>query len=128
MKFGELTSIVHNAADSLASGMGFMIGVYGIEIFGEASRSAEGIITVDFLTGRVTSGEASPSLSKAVELYRTAFDELCAKHCVEPWSFKTATARFGTDRQLGQWFETFVEDRNGRASTDRYFGLESRRL
>lgn len=128
MKFGELTSIVHNAADSLASGMGFMIGVYGIDIFGEAGRSPGGSITVDFLSGRVASGEASASLIKAVELYRTAFDELCVKHGVEPWSFKTATARFGTDPSLGRWFETFVEDRNGRTSTDRYFGLQSRRL
>ncbi|WP_298162801.1 hypothetical protein [Brevundimonas sp.] len=128
MKFKALTSIVHNAADSLASGMGFMIGVYGIDIFGEAGRSTEGTITVDFLTGRVVAGVASASLVEAVQLYRTAFDELCVKHGVEPWSFKAATAKFGTDRQLGQWFETFVEDRDGRTSTDRYFGLESRRL
>ena len=128
MKFGELTSIVHNAADSLASGMGFMIGIYGIDIHGEAGRSPEGSITIDFLTGRVTEGQASESLVKAVQLYRTAFDELCVKHGVEPWSFKAATARFGTDAALGCWFETFVRDRNGRSSTDRYFGLESRRL
>lgn len=128
MKLKVLTSIVHNAADSLASGMGFMIGVYGTDIFGEAGRSKEGVIAVDFLTGRVISGEASPFLSKAVSLYRTAFDELCLKHGVEPWSFKTATARFGTDAKLGRWIETTVADRNGRAATDRYVGPESRRL
>ena len=128
MKFGELKSVAHNAADSLASGMGFLIGLYGMDIYGEAGRSPDGTITVDFLTGRIIEGEASDSLTKAVGLYRTAFDELCIKHSVEPWAFKAATARFGTDARLGPWFETRIEDRHGRASTDRYGGLESKRL
>ncbi len=51
MKFDELRSIGHNIADSLASGTGLLIGIYGTDIFGEASRSPERFITVDFLTG-----------------------------------------------------------------------------
>jgi hypothetical protein len=128
MKFGELKSVAHNAAASLASGMGFLIGVYGTDIHGEAGRSPGGTITVDFLTGRIIEGETSSSLAEAVGLYRTAFDELCVKHGVEPWAFKTATARFGTDARLGPWFETRIEDRNDRQSTDRYVGLASKRL
>jgi hypothetical protein len=42
MKFGELKSIGHNIADSLASGIGLMIGVYEMDIFGEAANSHEG--------------------------------------------------------------------------------------
>ena len=36
MKHDELRSIGHNIADSLASGCGLMIGVYDMDIFGEA--------------------------------------------------------------------------------------------
>ena len=51
MKFGVLQSIVHNAADSLGSGIGLIVGVYEMDIYGEAGRSPEGAIKVDFLTG-----------------------------------------------------------------------------
>ena len=122
MKFGELRSVVHNAADSLGSGIGLMIGVYDMDIYGEAGRSQGGVIGVDFLTGRIIAGEASDGLRKAVELYRTAFDELCVRHGVEPWSFKVATARFGTDSSLGRHFTVHVEDREGRTATDRFLG------
>lgn len=122
MKFGELRSGVHNAADSLGSGIGLLIGVYEMDIYGEAGRSPGGVITVDFLTGKVIEGEASESLRKAVELYRTAFDELCVRHGVEPWAFKVATARFGTDASLGPHFTVHVEDREGRTATDRFLG------
>jgi len=128
VKFGVLQSIVHNAADSLGSGIGFMIGVYEMDIYAEAGRSPGGVIAVDFLTGKVVEGEASPSLRKAVELYRTAFDELCVRHGVEPWSFKVATARFGTDATLGRHFTVHVEDREGRVATDRFIGTPGRRL
>jgi hypothetical protein len=52
MKHAELRSIVHNVADSLASGIGLMIGVYNSDTFGEAARSPSGLITVDFLLAR----------------------------------------------------------------------------
>ena len=128
MKFGVLQSIVHNAADSLGSGIGLMIGVYEMDIYGEAGRSPEGLIAVDFLTGKVIEGKASAGLIRAVELYRAAFDELCIRHGVEPWSFKVATARFGTDATLGRHFTVHVEDREGRVARDRYIGSPGRRL
>lgn len=128
MKFGVLRSIVHNAADSLGSGIGLMIGVYDMDVYAEAGRSPDGALTVDFLTGKVIEGEASEGLKKAVELYRTAFDELCERHGVEPWAFKVATARFGTDRVLGPHFATHVEDREGRSATERFIGAPGRRL
>ncbi|PZN94214.1 MAG: hypothetical protein DCF29_25710 [Alphaproteobacteria bacterium] len=122
IKFGELRSVVHNAADSLGSGIGLMIGVYDMDIYGEAGCSPGGAIVVDFLTGKVIEGEASESLRNAVELYRTAFDQLCVRHGVEPWAFKVATASFGTDPSLGRHFTVHVEDREGRAATDRFLG------
>jgi hypothetical protein len=49
MKFGELTSIGHNIAHSLASGIGLMIGMYEMDVFGEAANSPEGYFLVDFI-------------------------------------------------------------------------------
>jgi hypothetical protein len=128
MKFGELQSIAHNVADSLGSGIGILIGVYQMDIYGEAGRSPEGVIGVDFLTGRVTEGEASDGLREAVALYRTAFGELCVRHGVEPCFFKVASARFGTDAVLGPHFTVHIEDRDGRTATDKYIGSPGRRL
>jgi hypothetical protein len=70
MKHAILKSIAHNIADSLASGIGLMIGVYQMDVFGEAAESPEGFIEVDFLKG-VTSG-AAPSLSLARAVHRYA--------------------------------------------------------
>jgi hypothetical protein len=67
MKFGTLISIGHNIADSLASGIGMMIGVYEMDVFSEAAATPEGFIEVDFLTGRSTGGNVS----------RTSAETLC---------------------------------------------------
>jgi hypothetical protein len=47
MKFGTLKSIGHNIAESLASGIGMMIGVYEMDVFGEAAAAPQGYIEVD---------------------------------------------------------------------------------
>lgn len=128
MKFGVLKSIVHNAADSLGSRIGLMIGVYDMDIYGEAGQSPGGTLTVDFLTGKIIEGEASESLQRAVALYRTAFDELCAKHGVEPWWFKLASARYGTTSKHVPHFTIKVEDRDGHSATEVFVGSPGRRL
>lgn len=128
MKFGVLKSIAHNAADSLGSGIGLMVGVYDMDIYGEAGQSPGGTLTVDFLTGRIIDGDASESLQRAVALYRTAFDELCAKHGVEPWSFKQTTARYGTTSKHITHFTIKVEDRDGHSATEVFVGSPGRRL
>jgi hypothetical protein len=68
MKFDQLRAIGHNIADSLAGGMGLLIGVYRTDIFDEAGRSPEGFIIVDFLTGTATGASPSPSLARALLL------------------------------------------------------------
>jgi hypothetical protein len=65
MKFGKLKSLGHNVADSMASGIGFVIGVYGMDVFGEAAASNEGFIAVDFLGGTTTGAIPSAGLSQA---------------------------------------------------------------
>ncbi|RYD78635.1 MAG: hypothetical protein EOP84_14015 [Verrucomicrobiaceae bacterium] len=128
MKFGELKSIGHNIADSLASGIGLLIGSYEMDIFGEASTSREGYITVDFLTGTTEGGSPSKALAKAIVLYRDALEQLCQRHGVEVSTFKTMNARFGVDAVRGGHFTVTVEDQTGRRSVDRYVGMPGRRI
>src|SRR5215212_9535441 len=94
MKHAQLRSIAHNIADSLACGIGLMIGVYDTDVFGEAAGSAGGAITVDFLEGAVVEGEASPGLSRAVALYRDALPGLCARHGGSIDDFRTLKVRY----------------------------------
>jgi len=64
MKHSELCAIAHNIADSLASGQGFLIGYFPTEIFAEVAQSAEGHISVDFLTGQITGGHLQIAFAK----------------------------------------------------------------
>jgi hypothetical protein len=125
MKHDELRSIGHNIADSLASGIGLLVGVYDMDVFGEAGRSPEGFITVDFLNGTAVGGRHSVSLAKAIGLYREALPELCERHGVSVSSFRELTARYSIDA-LGRQVIVVVEDKNGRRSTDKYVGTPLR--
>lgn len=128
MKFGELKSIGHNIADSLASGIGLLIGYYETDIFGEASRSPEGFIVVDFLNGTSEGGRPSGSLAQAITLYRHALRNLCFRHGVEASEFKTLKVKFGVHAVYGGHFTVTVEDQKGRQSTDSYVGAPGRRV
>ena len=50
MRHDKLCAIGHNLADSLASGLCFVIGYWGTDVFGEAA-AGDGVIEVDFLNG-----------------------------------------------------------------------------
>ena len=52
MKIGTLRAIAHNIADSLGSGCGLLIGVYDMNVYGEANKSPGGVIAIDFLAAR----------------------------------------------------------------------------
>lgn len=125
MKFDELKSIAHNIADSLASGASLLINRWELEIFEEARRSAEGYITVDFLTGETRGGVPSPPLASAVKLLSDAFTDLCKRHGTTPSDFQALTARYYVD-QTGRRFEVTVVNDRGRCSIDVYDGNEAR--
>jgi hypothetical protein len=127
MKHAQLRSIAHNIADSFACGMGFMIGVYQIDVFGEAAGSAGGAITVDFLEGTVVEGDPSPGLRRAVELYRDALPGLCAKHGGSMDDFRQVKVRYWSV-PTGRRLAVTVEDTSGRRSTTEYEGLAAQRL
>ena len=127
MKFNDLRSIGHNIADSLASGTGLLIGVAFSDVFVEAARRPEGSITVDFLTGTVTGGSASPSLAGAIGLYRDALSDECRRRGTSPLIFRELTVRFLPYPGGGRFIVT-VEDQRGRRSVDDYVGRPAKRL
>jgi hypothetical protein len=127
MKFDELRSIAHNISDSLASGVGLPIGVYGTDIFGEARRSTDGFITVDFLTGTSVGGRPSPLLAEAIAQYRNALTCLCVKHRTSVAAFRKLTTRYSKHLDVPRFVVT-VEDIRGRRSVDEYAGFPAARI
>ena len=127
MKFGVLKSVGHNIADSLASGIGLMIGVYEMDIFREAAAHPDGFIDVDFLSGTSSAGNASPDVARAVKLYAEALPGLCASHGIDSAAFGKLTARFSGQALFTEFIVT-VEDRQGRQSVDRYTGRPGKRV
>jgi hypothetical protein len=127
MKLGELRSIGHNIADSVASGIGLLVGVYEMNVFGEARRSPERCIVVDFLSGRVIKGRASPYLVRAIALYGKALPAFCAKHRASSTIFRELTAQYTVDA-YGPRFAVTVEDNEGRRAVDEYVGVPGRRI
>jgi hypothetical protein len=128
MKFAELRSIGHNVADSLGCGNGFLIGVYATDIFGEARRSPERCIGVDFLSGKVISGKASPSLARAIALYKAGLFDLCKKHGASPTIFRELTVRYSVGSFNDRRLVVTVEDHHGRRAVDEYVGVAARRV
>ena len=127
MKFAELRSIGHNIAHSLASGIGLLIGVFEIDVFGEARRNPNRCIVVDFLSGKVVKGRASPSLARAVALYAKALPALCDKHRTSSAIFSELVACYSADA-FGPRFTVTVADHGGRRAVDEYVGVPGRRI
>ena len=82
MKIGILRAIAHNVADSLGSGIGPLIGVYEMDVFGEAKRSPSRSINIDFLKGKATGARISSVLAAAVTKYHKVLPKLC-----KAWSY-----------------------------------------
>lgn len=128
MKFGELKSIGHNIADSLASGICLLVGNYETRIFEEAAGSPAGFIEVDFLAGTSSGSPTSSVLTEVIALYQGALDRLCERHGTSASVFATLTARFAVDSRYGGHFTVTVEDRDGRRSVDEYLGVPGRKV
>jgi hypothetical protein len=121
VKHDELRSIAHNVADSFASGIGLPLGYYATDVFGEATRSPDGFIAVDFLEGTVVNSRASASLAKAVGLYRGVLTDVSAKHGASLSQFRSLTVRYSVDSH-GRRVVVTIEDSEGRRSIDEYVG------
>jgi hypothetical protein len=127
MKHNELRCIAHNIADSLASGIGLLIGVYEMDVFREAARTAERFIKVDFLTGRISGGRPSEGLAKAAILYCEALPRLCAKHGISASAFRELTACY-YGNGLRTRFLVTIEDEAGRRSSTEYGDTPGQRV
>src|SRR5262249_1907927 len=121
MKHDQLRSIAHNIAASLASGIGLPIGIYDIDVFGEAAASSEKYIEVNFLDGTTSGGPLSSLLATAVSRYANWLPALCESHGADISHFTQLTARY-RDKHRGGWALVTVEDQNGRRSLDEYYG------
>lgn len=111
----------------MASGLGFVIGHYPMDVFGEAASSPEALIKVDFLNGRVIRGKPSDSLEAAVALFANVLPEFCQSNGAQATDFKVLSATFDTT-PLGPRVLLLVTDRGGRSSTTEYRGVPLMRL
>ena len=98
-----------------------------MDVFGEASRSPEGFIKVDFLTGTCAVGTPSPYLARAIALYKDAFADLCRRHGTSISAFRELTACYSVD-VYDRRFVVAVEDQQGHRATDEYVGTSGRRV
>ncbi len=127
MKIGTLRAIAHNIADSLGSGCGLLVGVYDLDVYGEAKKSLGGVIAIDFLGAKIIQGRASRTLVSAIAKCTAVLPNLCAKHGASIEDFKTLTARYSSDvfkRQI----VVSIRDRVGRCYVDEYIGIPARHI
>lgn len=117
MKIGTLRAIAHDVADSLGSGTGMLVGVYFIDVFGEAKRSPGSVICIDFLGAKATRRRVSPPLARTIAKYCKALPKLCAKHgaCID--DFKVLTASYSADT-FNRRMVVKICDRVGRCCVD----------
>lgn len=128
MKFGRMNSVAHNIAASVASGMGFMIGLVATDIFGEAEAGQPGFIAVDFLTGETSGSPVSPQLANALNLYCGAVPELCRRQAVDFSEFAELTASFSKDAVQGPTYLVTVRDMAGRHASNRFAGYTGEKI
>jgi hypothetical protein len=127
MKIGTLRAIAHNIADSLGSGCGLLIGVYDMNVYGEARKSASGVIAIDFSAAKATQGKVSRPLASAIAKYRATLSELCAKHGASIEDFKTLTARYSGDA-FNRRIVVTIRNHIGRCYVDEYIGMPARHI
>lgn len=127
MKHSQLHAIAHNFTDSLASGLGFVVGYYETHVFAEAARNPNGYLVVDFLTGQLDEGTASDQLLHALPVFRNAFADFCQKHGAAKADFTEFKARFEAGRR-GHVYSVTITDARGRRSSIDYHGMPGKRI
>ncbi|MDG4885552.1 hypothetical protein [Mesorhizobium sp. WSM4884] len=127
MKHERLCAIAHNFADSMASGLGFVVGYCPTDVFEEAATSPGGVIEIDFLSGSIIGGRPSHQLKGAAAIFGQAFPIFCKKNGAEATDFQSFLAAFDAKGGRRRAMLTVV-DRNGRRSCTEYDGVPLKRL
>lgn len=126
MKHDKLCAIGHNLADSLASGLCFVIGYWGTDVFGEAA-AGDGVIEVDFLNGLIVHGTGSANLRGAVARFRDVLPSFCVANGADISDFITLRARFSMTA-LDRKVSLKVTDASGKCTVTDYSGVPLKRL
>jgi hypothetical protein len=117
-EFGELKSVGHNIADSLASGIGMMIGVY--EWMSLEKRKPARKDSSRWISSRVRPRLESPVAPWRKRYGSTHWRFRVSASPVNASDFRELKARFsGTG--FSRRFVVTVEDQSGRKSEDEYF-------
>ena len=127
MKHNELCAIAHNVADSMASGLAFVIGYYPVDVFGEAANSSDGLIEIDFLRGAVTRGVPSDNLRSAALRFAERLPSFCRESDADVSDFEALSVTFEATPTENR-AKIQVSDRAGRSSTTVYAGTPLKRL
>jgi hypothetical protein len=127
MKHDRLCAIGHNLADSMASGLAFVIGYHPMDVFGEAASSPGGVIEVDFLKGGIVRGEASENLKAAAARFAEVLPVFCQQNGAEAEDFVALSAAFEATA-LQRRVLLVITDRNGHSSTTEYAGRPLKRV
>lgn len=127
MKHDELCAIGHNVADSLASGLAFVIGYHPTDVFGEAASDGDGVIEIDFLHGRIVRGMASDNLRSAALRFAEVLPSFCRDNGADVADFTALSATFNATA-LEKWVVLTIGDRTGCRSVTEYAGTPLKRL
>jgi hypothetical protein len=128
MKHDDMRSIAHNLAHALTSDVSFLMqGIWCVDVFQEAAESADQRITVDFLSGVVTEGSASPFLRTAISRARDALPSFCAKLDGTREEFRLLKATFWAG-ESNRRVTVNVGDSTGQVSSDEYAGYPLARI
>ncbi|MGA0615863.1 hypothetical protein [Paracoccus sp. KR1-242] len=127
MKHGQLRSVAHNLADSLASGVSLITGFCDLHVYEDAMRSEGGVLTIDLLNGQVITGTPSPDLAAAVLRIPEEFDRLSRGKCLSRGECRSALAHFHAN-QVMHGFTLVVEDSSGRVTETDFQGVPARRV
>lgn len=126
MKHGQLRSIAHSLAASLASGVSLITGFYDLDLYGDARNSPDGKLSIDLLKGKIMDGNPSPQLIAAVSSLGPEFHRLCEAEKISPKDCRSAKAYFYAYLNR-EGFTLVVEDTTGKVTETDYEGSSAQR-
>ncbi|NPD15307.1 hypothetical protein HOY34_08860 [Xinfangfangia sp. D13-10-4-6] len=126
MRMSDVRSVAHSVADSIVGGMSFLTTFYDLNVYKDAAQSQDGVLTIDFLNGKVVQGTPSAYLSSAMPHIIEAFDRLSRAKGFGRSDWRTVMAEFHADPVM-PGFTLIIEDSSGKVAKTDYEGVPARR-